>query len=713
MASPGGVEVARISTRVVADTSHLLEELQADLRRIEKSVALDVSASVDSAELVASAREAVTEAQALAGDIDVRANVDSSQIGQLESALRNASSGVFSLVGNFSLLAGGGVALGLALIPLTAVIGGLVAALAAPIAVAAGGVTIFGFLAGFALKDTLAQLKAIDEQRKKLSDLTKGTQEYADAQSDLRVLTAGLSPAQRAFARALDQVKGAFADFPKGVLLKPLTDALKLLADLLPSLEPIAKAVSGVLSDLLGDLDKAVKSPGFKRFVQAFAHDLGRDLRVLASIMGNVFDGLAGLFGALDDSLSQGVLKGLDDITGKFADFGRDAKNNEGLKSFVSYVKQNMPKVGDLISNSFGLLGDALKVLAPLGSGVLDFLNGIVGAIRDLGAVAGPLSGALALGGIAAFFGGPEVGLAVGAVVALAAGFKHLYDNSRPLRSLLHDIGDYFTKTWLPIIRDAARDVVPAFKDAIKDVSDTIRNNQGLFKVLGEVIVALGSAAVIGAIEQTSLAIRGIAKAFKFGTAAVKLWANVTITLFRVILKGVKALVTVILSQFTTIVDGAAAAFGWLPGVGGDIKNAQKRFHEFTDGITDGIDTADGALRDLQTQINEVGQKHPRFHIDSNTLDLIKQMHTIDAFKFRDKDFTVTAHFEQEIERVRAPGGGMGRPGDIQSGNSGGGRGGVNINIDKVETRDVDDLLRKTDSIRRGRAGGGVALMGA
>lgn len=712
MASPGGVEVSRASVRILPDTSHLLADLKADLEEIERRVSIDVKASVDSAELTASAREAVTEAQAAAGDIDIKARVDVSQLSQVESALAGATSASSGLLGNFSLLGAAAGLLGPALIPLTAVIGGLVAALAAPLAVTAGGVTVFGLLAGFAVKDTLDQIKNIDKLDEKLSGLKKDTQDYRDTLADLQLAQSGLTPAQAAFASALDKLKGAFANLPQGVLLKPLTDAMSLLAKVLPDLTPILKAVSGVFSDLVGDLDKVVSSPGFKKFIQAFAHDLGRDLRSLAKIAGNIFIGLGGLFGALDDTLSQGVLKSLEGITGKFADFGRDAKNNKGLQSFVNYVKQNMPKVGDLISNSFGLLGDALRDLAPFGSAVLDFLNGITGALRDLGPLAGPVAAALSGLALGSILGGPQAGLVVGVVLGLAAGLKKVYDNSRPLQRVIRDIGDYFTKTWLPLIKDAARDVVPAFKDAIKDVSDTIRDNRGLFKVLGDVIVALGSAAVISAIEQVALNIRLIGKAFKFGTAAVKLWANVTITLFRVILRGIKALVTVILSQFTTIVDGAAAAFGWLPGVGGDIKNAQKRFHEFTDGITDGIDTADGALRDLQTQINEVGQKHPRFHIDSNTLDLIAQMHKIDAFRFKDKDFTVTAHFEQEIERVRAPGGGMGRPGDLQSGNSGGGRGGVNINVDKLYTRDTDDLLRKTDSIRRARAGGGVALMG-
>jgi hypothetical protein len=717
VASPGGVEVSRASVRIVPDTSHLLADLKADLDKIERELTLDIKASVDTTELAASAREAVAEAQAAAGDLDIKARVDTSQVSQAESVLKRATSNATGLVGSLAGLAGVAALLTPALIPLVAVVGGLVAALAAPLAVVAGGVTIFGFLSGFAASSTLEQIKAIDKAAARVATLKKGTQEYADAVADLKAKQDALTPAQKAFASALNGLKSAIND-PKlsGALLKPLTAFLGLLADILPKLTPVIDAVSGVFVDLIGDLDDVVKSPGFKKFVQAFAHDLGRDLRSLATIVGSIFIGLGGLFGALDDSLSQGVLKSLETLTGKFADFGKKAKDNKGLKSFVGYVKQNMPKVGDLIGNTFGVLGDALKELAPLGSTVLDFLNGILGAFQKLGDAAGPLAAALALGGVAAFFGGPEIGLAVGSVVALAAGFKRLYEKSSDFRDIIHDVGDYFTKTWLPKIKDAAQDVIPALKGAFKDVSDTIRDNKGLFEVFGKALAAIISVTAIATIEQFALGVRAIGKAFKFGTAGVKFFANQTIDFLQFALRGVKEFIKIAIGQFGILVDGAAAAFGWLPKIGGKVKAAKDAFHNFTDSVIGNIDDADRNLQKLQDQINEVGRSHPKFHIDSNTLQVISQMHQLNALKLQDKHLKITAQIEQQIERVTAPGGGMQRPAGLGSGNGGSGGGASGrgaINIGTVVATSADDIRRQAEKESRRRSGGGVVLAGA
>lgn len=712
MASPGGIEVSRISTRVVPDTSHLFADLKADLERIERDLSVNVKASVDAAELTASAREAVAQAQALAGNIDVKANVDSSQVGQIESVFKRASSGAAGLLSNFSALGAGAAILSTALVPLTAVIAGVGLALAAPLAIAAGGVTIFGFLAGFAVKDTLEQIKQIKQLETKLGTLKKGTQDYNDTLAQLRNAQAAMSPAQTAFAKALDKVKGAFHNLPTSALLKPLTDAMLLLAKVLPKLTPIIGAVSGVFDDLVKSLSGVVSSPGFKKFVQAFAHDLGRDLRAFADIAGNIAVGLGGLFQALDDTLSRGVLKGLENLTGKFANFGRTAADNKGLRSFVNYVKQNMPAAGKLISGLLSMLGDVFRTLAPVGSAVLGALSGIVEQFQRLGQLSGPLAATLGAFGIGSFFGGPSVGATAAAVVGLVGAFEALYHSSKPLRNIIHDLGDYFEKTWLPRIKDAAQQVMPAFQSAVKDVSDTIRDNKGVFEVLGKTIVALGSAAVIGAIGQLAVVVRGIGKAFKYGTDAVKLFANVTLTLLRLIVRGNEAVVVAVLAQFGTIVDAAAAAFGWMPGIGGKVKAAKAAFDDFTSHITGKFNAAADTLKRLQDQINEVGRSHPRFRIDSNTLAEIAHMHELQRLQIADKDFKITAHIEEQIERSTGPGGGMGRPGDLapRTSSDRSGSSGAGINIQNATFTDARDLSRQAAKWRRGRAGGGVSL---
>jgi hypothetical protein len=72
----------------------------------------------------------------------------------------------------------------------------------------------------------------------------------------------------------------------------------------IPLVTPILRVVSGVIDDLIGKFDKFARSAGFKDFVTAFAKQLGPDLRAFATIAGNIFTGLFGLFGAFNKQLS-------------------------------------------------------------------------------------------------------------------------------------------------------------------------------------------------------------------------------------------------------------------------------------------------------------------------------------------------------------------------------------------------------------------------
>jgi hypothetical protein len=193
----------------------------------------------------------------------------------------------------------------------------------------------------------------------------------------------------------------------------------------------------------------------------------------------------------------------------------------------------------------------------------------------------------------------------------------------------------------------------------------------------------------------------------------VKIFANITLTIFENLVSGVGLLVGEILKRFGSIVDAAAAAFGFLPGVGGRIKDAQAKFHAFADSVNGNIAGVGTTLENLRTQINEVGQQHPKFHVDSNTLSEIAHMHELQRLQIADKKFKITAQIEQSIEQATGPGGGIRRPSGLTSGSGDGTRGGTTINVNKVEAHDYNDFLKQLAAQMRARSGGGVSLAGA
>lgn len=653
--------------------------------------------------------------------VDIHTEIDNASLARAESELSAASFAAHDFSGGLNGIFSAIIILGPALIPVTAAVAALGAALVAPLAIVGGGLTIFGFIAGFTIAETNKQLKAIDQLDTKLSGLTKGTKEYADTAAQLHAAQAALTPAQTAFAAALDRVKASFDSIPKAIVLKPITEGLNLLAHVLPLVEPVLRAVSGVITDIIGQFDKAARSAGFKTFIDAFAKQLGPDLRAFATIAGNVFQGLFGLFGAFNSQLSGSVLSSLENLTQKFQDWGQTVGQSKGFKSFVDYIKRVGPQVaaalagiaagataivtafapvGGVVLTVIGQLGQAI---AKIPSDVLVALASALVALVAVSKIAGPLQALFT-----ALATQPELVLVVAAIAALTFGFIGLYQNSKPLQHLLSDLGDFFKTKLLPVIKEAAKNILPALSNAFKDISKSIADNRPFLKAMGEVILSLGSAGVIGGILGLVAAIRIIGKAISFQIGFWHAWADVILTVLRIAVAGFTVFTKAVFAQLGLVVDAAAAAFGWIPKIGPKIKDAQAAFRQFADGVINNLDRTGDRLKRLQDQIDG----HHVFKVDVNDLEAIKALEALQAFRFKDKTINVTTNMR---ERAVGPGGGIGQPSPNNGGaggSSGGGasRGGDTYNI---QAHDYNDFLRQQQARQRGRAGGGPSLVGS
>lgn len=693
-ASPGGVEVGRVSVRVLPDTSRLFAELDAELKKIEARTELKVNATIDNARLDAEAEAAVKQAQLAAGNIHIKAEVDTSQVREAESVFGGAASAASGFGGALGGMLPVLAVLATALVPVTAAVAGLGAALIAPLTIAGAGLTVFGFMAGFTITQTQKQLKAIAAAQTKLDGLTKGTAAYAAAAADLHAKQAALTPAQEAYSAALAQVKTAFDKIPKTIVLTPITDGLKLLAHLLPLVEPILRSVSGVITDVIASFDKSARSQGFKDFVHAFAQQLGPDLRAFASIAGNVFKGLFGLFGAFNKQLSGRVLKSLENLTGKFATWGQTVGQSKGFKSFVDYIKRVGPQVAKAIGAIVGALVNIVKAAAPIGGVVLAAMTGLAGAVQKIPThTLTLLIGAFAAMVVASKFAGPislimealaapEIAVTVAAVVALAGGFFLLYQNSKPLRQIIGDLGDFFKRELLPVIKHAAEKIFPALRSAFHDITKSIKDNKPFLEIMGKLLLVIGSAVVVAGIYALVGAIRAIGKVIAVEIKIWHLWADAILTALRILVGAFSLFLKGVIFVFGTIVDAAAAAFGWIPGIGPKVRGAQAEFHKFADNVTSDLDKTARKLQQIQDLIDGI----------------------------KPKSVTVTVN---TVERVTGPGGGIGRHATNDA-NTGGpnSKSGTTINIGTVRTTSTSDLVRHSQRIARQRAGGGVTMVG-
>lgn len=431
-------------------------EAQAKVDELRARLA-ELGASSSSVEVRVNSAAAIAELAKFSAIADVETRDRTTEIKVKTD--RSATSFLSGVTGSLGLIPALALAAGSALVPLIAVLGGVVGALAAPLAIAAGGATLFAFLAGFAVKDTQKQLKAIDALDKKLGGLKKGTQAYTDTLAQLKNAQAALSPAQKHFTDALGSLKATFSNtFLRGKgsqdLLGPITSGLKLLTAVMPSLLPIIHAVGGAFTTLLDELGKGAKSAGFKGFITAVSKQLGPDLVAFGHIAGNVIKGVSGLFLGFGKHLSGPILRSLEDFSRKFANIG----SSKGLQSFFAYVKKVGPQVGRVVVDIAKAIGHIITAAAPLGPVVLAVFDGLAKAISSIPIPV--LTGlVVAIGAIALVSG---IGPIAAAVVAIGAAAVYAYKHFAPFRKIVDQV--------VHIVGGAAR-------RAFKQLGDTFRHD--------------------------------------------------------------------------------------------------------------------------------------------------------------------------------------------------------------------------------------------
>ena len=209
---PGGREVGRISVRVLPDTSKFGVSLEKYLKRMEARLRLDIPVSLDQAGVAASEQEL----DILTRDrkVNVKTDVDTSQLGALTTAVGKVTSG------------GGGGRGGLfgALTSLPAII----------TAVATLGPVIAGALV--ALPGIIAAIAA------PIGVIALGFQGIKDA----------AAVAGPAFQALKDALSGTFA-----TALTPVFQTLATLLPLItPSMQALASAMSGVFAQVIAELAK-------------------------------------------------------------------------------------------------------------------------------------------------------------------------------------------------------------------------------------------------------------------------------------------------------------------------------------------------------------------------------------------------------------------------------------------------------------------------
>ncbi|MEO3856239.1 NlpC/P60 family protein [Acrocarpospora sp. B8E8] len=244
--------------------------------------------------------------------------------------------------------------------------------------------------------DAKQAIKALENQQK-IADLQEKLRKQQAKDSAAQAAAASpagkadklfkdLSPAAQTAALAIRDFKDAYKEWQESLepaVLPAMTGALKVVEKLFVPLKPL---IEGSAKALAGLEDSAAKALGGKFWTDFFAQlsvAAPTAITGLGKSFGNVATGVAGIVKAFLPFTGE-IVGGIETATSEFATFGKNLGKSEGFQKFISFVRENAPKVWELIKNVASAIGRLVEGVAPLGKVALAGLSGLASLIAKL-----------------------------------------------------------------------------------------------------------------------------------------------------------------------------------------------------------------------------------------------------------------------------------------------------------------------------------------
>ncbi|GAA1502201.1 hypothetical protein [Streptomyces synnematoformans] len=373
-----------------------------------------------------------------------------------------------------------------------------------------------------------------------------------------------MSGPQRNFTKALVGAKkelSGVGEEVRRIALPPLTKAIRESGPALRAFRGGLKDGAGVIGDFGREFGKVLSDKSFGDVLRRNFR-LGTDFfsglaRPVATFTRSLFE-----FGAASkptlDAFQEGISGLLSKgIPGFFDGLKSGIKGSAAMfRGLFSAVNDVLPAIGELVGAIAESLGPALgKIMRTAGKTGAGAFRGLAGAVRYMRPLFEEMAGAVRIAHVVLRTAG-TIAKQVGGVLirSLWPSFGKAKDAVGPLQTLAN---------WLDRNKDAVDEFALRASNAIIDfVAAVISNIPG----------------IIGAIRDMSNAV---------------------------------------LTGFDGIVSGAAKSFGWVPGVGDKLKDANESFDRFKNGFIGGLDAAEQKSQEFADRVI------PR--LEGNKLRLNKQ----------------------------------------------------------------------------------------
>ncbi len=242
-----------------------------------------------------------------------------------------------------------------------------------------------------------------------------------------------IGPTGRDLVRVLDEMRDGFiglSNLARDKMFPGVIDGLEELRELGPQVEQIIAKVSDTLGSLASRAGEGLAGPRFKEFFDFLEADAAPTIDQMGRTLGNLADGFAAMlvaFAPLSRDFSGGMLE----MSRAFADWAHGLRENATFQEFVDYIRENTPRVLDLIGQIAGTFIQLAEAAAPVGEllvpALTTFLK-IIEAVADtpLGPIFVAAAAGMSIYGRAVALSSITTGGLIGKVGTLAVGYSGL-----------------------------------------------------------------------------------------------------------------------------------------------------------------------------------------------------------------------------------------------------------------------------------------------
>lgn len=403
------ISAGSVSVDVVPDARGFTEDLRAQLRDVTVKIKAKLDTAILDEEIAKATRERDAAIRANLDDTEAQARLDfltrnrEVKIKADSTGLAAAASESQSAAGGLSAMVTAAVLLAPALIPLTAAVGGLVAALSAPLLAAGGGLAIFGIIAAKAISQTNKQQAAVNAAAKKVA-AAKAALAAADA-SAARAQAAANAAARRAAGTKINAAtlaaSGAFTPGKNAAFNSKVTAAQGSLGNAQANAAASAAnkhaAAQAKLTAAVAAYNAALGklSPEQQKFESSLASLKGAFSKLIDQagpvVLGPVIKGMNLLSDVLPKlkPLLATVGGAIDSVLGSIGKAVKGGAFDAFIKGFAALAGPSIKVLASILGNVAVGFGGMLKTFAPLGLAILGTLDSVTARFAKFGSGGG------------------------------------------------------------------------------------------------------------------------------------------------------------------------------------------------------------------------------------------------------------------------------------------------------------------------------------